>query len=155
VNFPTRDNIVKLNRRHTQREGSFYVEPDNLRNADSLEWVLEAIQYPLFGVDNYPTLAEKAALLAWVIIDGHVFHDGCKRTGMSALDIFIRQNDHWLDASDEEIVEVALKVAGENTESDYTFNEFAEWVRSRLIPIGLLGPQYLAAYFSPSMSTLT
>jgi death-on-curing protein len=132
VIFPTRDSIIRLNRRHSQRAGTLYVEPDNLRNPDSLEWVLEAIQYPLFGVNNYPTLAEKAALLAWIIIDSHVFHDGNKRTGMSALDIFVRQNGYQLNASDEEIVEIALRIAGRNSQTDYTFGEFVQWVRNKL-----------------------
>jgi death-on-curing family protein len=134
VIFPTRDNIISLNRRHSQRAGTLYVEPDNLRNAGSLEWVLDAIQYPLFGVDKYPTLAEKAALLAWVIIDGHVFHDGNKRTGMSALDIFIRQNGYQLTATDEEVVEIALRIASRKIRADYTFDEFMQWVANRLAP---------------------
>jgi death-on-curing family protein len=134
VIFPTRDNIISLNRRHSQRAGTLYVEPDNLRNAGSLEWVLDAIQYPLFGVDKYPTLAEKAALLAWVIIDGHVFHDGNKRTGMSALDIFIRQNGYQLTATDEEVVELALRIASRKIRADYTFDEFMQWVANRLAP---------------------
>jgi len=131
--FPTREDIIKLNRRHIEKSRNFYVGLDNLRNSNSLEWVLEAIQYPLFGVDNYPTLAEKAAILAWTIIDGHVFYDGNKRTGMSALDILIRQNGYQLDASNDEFVEIALRIANKNPEQDYTFDEFAEWVRDKLI----------------------
>jgi len=131
--FPTREDIIKLNRRHIEKAQTYYVEPDNLRNSNSLEWVLEAIQYPLFGVDNYPTLAEKAAILAWTIIDGHVFYDGNKRTGMSTLDILIRQNGYRLDASNDEFVEIALRIANKNPEQDYTFDEFTEWVRDKLI----------------------
>jgi death on curing protein len=112
VIFPTREDIIRLNRRHIEKARNFFIEPNNLRNSGSLEWVLEAIQYPLFGVDPYPTFAEKAAILAWIIIDSHVFHDGNKITGMSVLDIFIRQNYYQLNASNDEIVEVALKIAG-------------------------------------------
>jgi death-on-curing protein len=130
--FPTYEDIVRLNRRHIEQTGGSYSEPDNLKTPGSLEWVLEAIQYPLFGIDHYPTLAEKAAILAWVIIRGHVFHDGCKRTGMSALDIFIRANGYQLDASDDEIVEVALRIAG--AEEDYSREELVQWIRSKLTP---------------------
>lgn len=132
--FPTSTDIIRLNKRHIENAQDFYVEPDNLRNPNSLEWVLEAIQYPLFGVDNYPTLADKAAILAWIVIDGHVFHDGNKRTGMSALDIFIRQNGCQLNASDEEIIEIALKIAGKNPDQNYSLEEFIQWVRNRLAP---------------------
>jgi death-on-curing protein len=129
--FPTREDIVKLNRRHIERTKGLYVEPDNLKNPGSLEWVLEAIQYPLFGVEKYLTLPEKAAVLAWTIIKNHVFHDGCKRTGMSALEIFVEQNDHQLNATNDEIEDVALKVAGAEA---YSFDEFAEWVRGKISP---------------------
>lgn len=130
--FPAREDIIKLNRRHIEKSENFYVAPDNVRNPDSLEWVLEAIQYPLFDVDKYPTIAEKAALLAWIIIDGHVFYDGNKRTGMSILDIFLRQNGYRLIASNDEIVDIALRIAGKNTEKNYTLDEFIQWVKGRL-----------------------
>jgi death-on-curing protein len=110
LRFPTREDIVRLNRRLVEETGGEFVPPDNLMNPGSLEWVLEAIQYPLFGVDQYPTLADKAALLAWIIIEGHVFHDGNKRTGMATLISFIRLNGYQLDVSPDEIVEVALRV---------------------------------------------
>ncbi len=134
--FPTRQDIVRLNRRHIEESGGLYLEPDNLRNSGSLEWVLEAIQYPLFGIDHYPTLAEKAAMLAWVIIRNHVFHDGCKRTGMSALDAFVRLNGFELGASDDEIVEAALQVAGGEADTTIAFEEFVQWVRDKLVFAG-------------------
>jgi death-on-curing protein len=132
LKFLTREDIVKLNRRHIETTGGSYFEPDNLRNPDSLEWVLDAIQYPLFGIDQYPTLTEKAAMLAWVIIKGHVFYDGCKRTGMSALQLFLKQNDYQLNVTTDEIVEVALRIAGGYTEEDYSYEEFVQWVRDKL-----------------------
>jgi death-on-curing protein len=95
-----------------------------------LEWVLDAIQCPLFGIDPYPTLVEKAALLAWTIIDGHVFHDGNKRTGISALKIFLRVNGYDTKASDDELIEVALRIAvgGEG----YSLRDFTQWIGERL-----------------------
>jgi len=131
LRFPTRENILGLNRRHLGSTGGEFFEPENLLNQGSLEWVLEAIRYPLFGVIRYPSLAEKAAWLAWIIIRGHVFWDGNKRTGMSALEAMLRLNDYWLDAMDDEIEEVALRIAG--SEGDYSYEEFVEWVRSKIV----------------------
>lgn len=129
LRFPVREDIVRLNRRHLEMSGEEYFEPENLHNEGSLEWVLGVIQYPLFGVDRYPTLAEKAAMLAWIIISGHVFWDGNKRTGMSVLDVLLRWNGCYLDATNEDIVQVALRVAGVDPRCCY--NEFLEWVRSK------------------------
>jgi death-on-curing protein len=131
--LPVREDIVLLNRRHIEQSGGMYVEPDNLIKPGSLEWVLEAIQYPLFSTDPYPTLCEKAAILAWTIIDDHVFYDGCKRTGMSALEIFIEENGFRLNATNEEILGVALRIAGGYPEEEYSFEQFAQWVRSMVV----------------------
>jgi len=100
-------------------------------NPGSLEWVLDVIQYPLFGVDLYPTLAAKAALLTWTIIGGHVFHDGNKRTGVSVLQIFLRRNGYDITASDDELIEVALRVA-ESSEENFTVEDLTQWIGHRL-----------------------
>ena len=131
MKFPTCRQIVELNRRHLRDAGEEFFEPDNLRNRGSLEWVLDAIQYPLFDIDHYPTLAEKAAILAWTVIRGHVFIDGNKRTGMSALEALLILNGYRLDATDEEIEEVALLVA-DRARGDYSYREFVQWLRSRI-----------------------
>ena len=75
-------------------------------------------------------------MLAWVIIRNHVFHDGCKRTGMSALDAFVRLNGFELGASDDEIVEAALQVAGGEADTTIAFEEFVQWVRDKLVFAG-------------------
>jgi death-on-curing protein len=128
---PTWEDIILLNHRLIEETGGLWIGPDNLRNSGSLKWVLEAIQYPLFGFDLYPTLAEKAALLAWIIIDDHVFHDGCKRTGMAALEVFILLNGYRLGASGDEIRDVAILVA-QSTQIGYTRDDFVSWVRGKI-----------------------
>lgn len=131
LKFPTRDQLVQLNRRHLELSREEFIEPDNLRSPDSVGWVLDAIQYPLFGVDHYPTLVDKAVQLVWIIIHGHVFHDGNKRTGMSALEAILRLNNYRLEATDQEIEEIALRVA-QGTEH-CSREEFNQWLRDRLV----------------------
>jgi len=133
LKYPTLEDIVRTNRRHLEAAGQRFVEADNLKERGSLEWVLDAIQHPLFGIDHYPSLAEKAAKLAWTIIAGHVFWDGNKRTGMSALHAFLRLNGCLLSTTNDEIVEISVRVAGANTESGYTYAEFVQWVRDRIV----------------------
>lgn len=131
--FPTRANIVELNLRHINETGGEYLGVDNLRNSNSLEWVLDAIQYPLF--DRYPTIEEKAATLTWIIITDHVFFDGCKRTGMSALEIFLKLNGFQLESSTDEIVNVALRIAKRQPDEKFSREEFVEWVKSKMKPL--------------------
>jgi len=133
LKFPSFEDIVKNNRRHLEAAGQRYVGVDNLKERDSLKWVLDAVQYPLFGVDHYPSLVEKAAKLTWTIIGGHVFWDGNKRTGMSVLHAFLRVNGYRLDTTNDEVVETALRIAKAHTEENYTYEEFVRWVRDRIV----------------------
>jgi len=131
LNFPTLEGIVELNRRHIQETGGFYVEPENLRYSAGLEWVLDAIQHLLFTIDIYPSLAEKAAILGWVIINDHVFHDGSKRTGMSALEAMVRINDLHFEVTPNEIVETAIRIAS-HRDTRFTLQDLVNWVRNKL-----------------------
>lgn len=143
--YPTREEIVELNKYHIHQTGGLYDGYDNLKESGSLEWVLDAIQYPLFGVMQYPSIEAKAAQLAWIIIDGHVFRDGNKRTGMSALFIFLRANHYMLRgaqramiaypyglaATDGEVIREALNIAT-RVERNYTVADLTHWIGRRL-----------------------
>lgn len=131
--FPTLEEIVEINLFHIATSGGICLGTDNLRNRSSLEWVLDTIQYPLFGVDRYPTLVEKAARLSWVISTRHVFHKGNKRTSTATLLTFLRVNGYGLEASNEELVETSLLIASRNEPGNsYDFEEYVEWIRARL-----------------------
>jgi len=132
--FPDIEDIIALNGSQVGAFGGFYAEPDNLKNRNSLEWVLEAIQYPLFGQDRYPSIEHKAALLGWVIIAEHVFFDGNKRTGISAIKIFLRMNGYDLQASHDEWIDIALKIASPE-QGGTSVSDLASWIRVRLPPI--------------------
>jgi len=73
----TVERILEINRRMIYEFGGiFFVGDHNLANPGSLEHVLVEIRGSLFGQELYPTVYEKAAILAWRIITGHIFHDG-------------------------------------------------------------------------------
>ena len=129
--YPIIEDIINLNHFHISTTGGFNGGENNLRYPDSLKWVLDAIQYPLFGIENYPTIAEKAAALAWIIIKGHVFFDGNKRTGISTLITFLLVNGYQLDASADELYEIAKSIA--SGEQEYFLNDFTAWIRKKLM----------------------
>jgi death-on-curing protein len=109
--FPTVDDLIAMNRRLIETTGGYYVAPNNLRSAGSLAWLLEALQYPLFGQQQRPAFHQKAAYLAWALIEGHPFWDGNKRTALLALHFFVRANGMRLICSDDDNVHAALQVA--------------------------------------------
>jgi death on curing protein len=126
VNIPTVAQVVRWNRLLIDKYTGSFVEPDNLLFPDSLSWVLEAVEYPVFGCHPYSTIYQKAAIIAWIIITGHVFHDGNKRTGLFAAGQILQANGHTLTASQDEIVNVALEIATHG-ESNMTFELLADW----------------------------
>ncbi|MFP3896730.1 MAG: type II toxin-antitoxin system death-on-curing family toxin [Anaerolineales bacterium] len=80
--YPTLVQVIHVNERMIDEFGGMYVPPDNCRNRDSLEYILDAIGASVYGQELFPTLKEKASALTFEIISAHVFVDGCKRTGM-------------------------------------------------------------------------
>ena len=132
--YITRDEIKRLNQRHLYDTDDPYRGTAVLLNPGSLDWVLEAIEHPVFDVMQYSTLSEKAAKLAWTVITAHVFVDGNKRTGMSALVIFLQRNGCGLNVTTDEIVETALLIAQTST-NGYTFDEFVAWVNEKIRPL--------------------
>lgn len=104
----------------------FFEGNNNLLHESSLDYVLEAIQFPIFHLDLYPTLIEKAAALCWFIIKDHVFFDGNKRTGILALILFLEGNGSFFGI-DHEIIDVTEAV-GKNTIS---WEDFIAWTKSK------------------------
>lgn len=113
--------------------GDFFGE-HNLKFPGSLDWVLEAIQNELFGFDQYPTLVDKAAQLGWIINEGHVFHDGNKRTSNMSVLLFLSANGFGIDATKEEYIDVSLKIADCKT-FGYTIEDYKNWLEVHLIPL--------------------
>ena len=81
IAYPTVDMICEVNRRMIDSFGGYCVSPDNLQNRGSLEYILAVVVFPVYGVDMYPSLKEKAAALVQQIVSRHIFWDGNKRTG--------------------------------------------------------------------------
>ena len=82
VEYPTLEEICRVNFQLIEMSGGEFVPPDNLINSSSLEYILSAIRSTVFGIDPYPSLKEKAAAVGFQIISRHVFFDGSKRTGV-------------------------------------------------------------------------
>jgi death-on-curing protein len=126
--------IVEVNRRAIESGGSFYEGDLNLAHRGSLEYILGAIEGPVYGHDLYPTIIQKAAALSWSIIGRHVFHDGNKRTGALVCAIFLELNGYNMSVAtapnvDEELVNVTEAVASGAMELE----EWTRWVESRTV----------------------
>jgi len=91
-----------------------------------LDMLLSALGRPGASYDNrdlYPNIYTKAAALMDSLIRNHPFLDGNKRTGIAAAAIFLRMNDHQLNATNTELEKFALEVA----QSKQHIEEMADW----------------------------
>ena len=79
-----------------------------------------------------PDLADLAASLAFGLARNHPFMDGNKRTAAVLCETFILLNDAELQADDVELYPIYIALA----EGSLTEQEFADWLRPRLILAG-------------------
>ncbi len=63
------------------------------------------------GRDLYPNLADKAAMLFYLLIKNHPFQNGNKRLAVTSLMIFLFLNEHWLSVEPQKLYNLAVWVA--------------------------------------------
>ncbi len=104
-----------------------------VRDKAGIESAIVAPKSVYFGLELYPTIAGKAAVLCYELITQHPFIDGNKRVGHSAMLHFLRINDHVLGGDDDEHEEIILNLA----DGKLTIEEFTKWVEIQIIPLNI------------------
>lgn len=85
-----------------------------VRDDARLLLLTEAPQLVAFGLEQYSTVYEKAAVYMRNAIADHIFVDGNKRTGTALCGIFLRRNDVALTATPGALEDFAVQVAVEH-----------------------------------------
>ena len=80
------------------------------------------------GVELYPTIAEKAAAIAFSLVLNHPFVDGNKRIGFAAMETFLVLNGNELAATVDDAEQTMLKLAA----GELSREELVEWVKRNL-----------------------
>ncbi|WP_216395810.1 type II toxin-antitoxin system death-on-curing family toxin [Arcanobacterium phocae] len=84
---------------------------NGLRDESLLE---SALPTPFQTFDHYPLYPDpirRAAKLAYSLISNHPFIDGNKRTGVTIMGIYLKLEGFELTATNEELIELGLKIA--------------------------------------------
>lgn len=76
----------------------------------------------------YPGIESKSALYLREIIQGHIFVDGNKRTGLTVTKKFLEDNGYVLKAPDKELKEIPLSIA----KSELEFKDITNWISVRI-----------------------
>jgi len=111
------------------------IEGRTLARASRLELLDSALHAPQAGFgeeDFYPSLAEKAAVLAVRIARNHALPDGNKRLAWQSLTIFLALNGHGLEVAADDAVELMVAVAGGEHDEQFV----TDWLRDRMEPAG-------------------
>jgi death-on-curing protein len=108
VRYLTLGEVLELHRLVLAQTGG----GTGLRDLAALETAVAQPRQSFGAEDLYPTLVEKAAALAFSLIQNHPFVDGNKRVGHAALETFLLLNGHELQATVAEAEALVLRVAG-------------------------------------------
>ena len=87
---------------------------------------------PVFGMDRYPSLAEKAATLIWGITKNHPFNDGNKRAALTTGFSFLFINRYVVLADQDESVQMCLGIADDSI--GYSEEYVSTWIDERVLP---------------------
>ena len=120
--------VLELHRRLIATSGG----SPGVRDLRLLEGSLAQLRQTFSGVDLYPTLIEKAAVLGFSLIKNHPFVDGNKRVGHAALEVMLMLNGYELTASKESTEAVVLAVASGTLDRQ----AWTEWVKEQIKPLG-------------------
>jgi death-on-curing protein len=112
--------VLELHRRIIQQTGG----ASGVRNLAALESAVAQPRMTFEGKDLYPTIEDKAAALAFFIIQNHPFMDGNKRCGHAALETFLVLNGKEIEAPVDEVEKIILKMAS----GKLSRKDFVDWL---------------------------
>ncbi len=103
----TADEIIMLHGKLLTATGGL----PGLRDRGLLESAVFSVDASFGDVEQYPTVEEKAARLAYALISNHAFVDGNKRIGIFAMLMTLMLNGVVLHYTQRELIDLGLGVA--------------------------------------------
>ena len=126
MRYLTLEEVIDLHALVLQQSGGM----PGIRDANALDSAVAQPAMAFGGQDLYPSIADKAAALAFSLVMNHPFFDGNKRIGHAAMETFLVLNGHELSATADEQEQVILQLAAGQMKRP----DFADWVRNHVIP---------------------
>ncbi|MCI9263642.1 MAG: type II toxin-antitoxin system death-on-curing family toxin [Oscillospiraceae bacterium] len=118
----TADEIIMLHEKLLAATGGL----PGLRDRGLLESAVFSVDASFEEVEQYPTVEEKAARLAYALISNHAFADGNKRVGILAMLVTLRLNAVSLNYTQKELIDLGICIAvGEGK-----YEEIVNWIEA-------------------------
>jgi death-on-curing protein len=120
--FPRKDEVLEIHRRLLEQFGG----PAGIRDEGALDSALLAAA----NREHYEGagLAICAATYAFHLTRNHPFVDGNKRVGAVVSEVFVRLNGAFLNATNDEIVDLFMGIAAGKISRDEVEATFARWL---------------------------
>jgi death-on-curing protein len=126
IKYPTAEEILLTHFRLIERYGGSH----GVRDIERIRSVCNAVRQEAFGVEQYGSIFEKAAVYARNIIADHPFSDGNKRTGITVAAMFLARNKLNFVAEPGELEDFAVRIATEHLD----VVAIAKWLQSHSMP---------------------
>ena len=124
VAFLSVDDVLVVHSRTIEEFGG---DP-GLRDRGLLESAVAMPHSKFDGADLHAGLASKAAAYLFHLCANHAFVDGNKRVAVATAGVFLLINGHELSASDDEMEELTLGVAGGQLSKDQVIEFFEKFI---------------------------
>ena len=116
----SKDQILALHRQLCDATGG----GQGVRDDGLLDAAIDAPDAGFGGVEIYPSVAAKAARLAFGLVSNHPFVDGNKRIGVLAMLVTLRGNGVAVPTTDDDLITLGMGLA----ESRLTTEDVISWV---------------------------
>lgn len=127
MRYLTLGEIIELHRLITETSGG----AAGIRDLGALESAVAQPKATFDMIDLYSSLADKAAVLCFSIVQNHPFLDGNKRTGHAAMSTFLLLNGAEVEATIDEQEQLMLDLAAGRIRRD----QLTVWLNEHVKPI--------------------
>lgn len=128
MKYLTVKDIIKINAKLITTVSSG--ELIGLKDASALDMAVNQPQQEFFGEELYPTIYDKAAILAINLAKRHPFQNGNKRTALVSMITFFMMNGYTTSFAQEEAVQFILNIATSNQAFDLMKEEVANFLET-------------------------
>ncbi|MDT2744222.1 type II toxin-antitoxin system death-on-curing family toxin [Enterococcus asini] len=128
MKYLTVKDIIKINAKLITTVSSG--ELIGLKDAAALDMAVNQPQQEVFGEELYPTIYDKASILAINLAKRHPFQNGNKRTALVAMITFLMMNGYATSFTQEEAVQFILNITTSSQEFDLMKEEVAHFLET-------------------------
>lgn len=98
---------------------------DGIRDLNLLESAIASINNSFDNIEQYPTIEQKSARLAFGIINNHAFIDGNKRIGILTMLMTLKLNNIKISYTQQELINLGLSIANKS----YNYENILKWIK--------------------------